>query len=139
MHRLSDDEIIEILRLPKTIAVVGISDKPDRDSYMVAWYLQNQVYRVIPVNPLLERVLNRPCYGSLREIPERVDIVDIFRRSEAVPEIVDEAIAIGAKVIWMQLGVVNEAAGKKAEQAGLKVVMNRCIMVDHGRLLGSAR
>jgi predicted CoA-binding protein len=139
MHNPSDDEIIDILRPPKTIAVVGISDKPERDSYDVAKYLQDQLYRVIPVNPMLQRVLNRPCYPSLRDIPERVDIVDIFRRSEAVPEIVDEAIAIGAKVVWMQLGVVNEAAAEKAEEAGLMVVMHRCIKVEHSRLLGSSR
>jgi uncharacterized protein len=139
MHSPSDDEIIEILRPPKTIAVVGISDKPERDSHDVAKYLQDQYYRVIPVNPTLDRVLNRPCYPSLRDIPERVDIVDIFRRSEAVPEIVDEAIEIGAKVVWMQLGVVHEAAAEKAEQAGLKAVMYRCIKVEHRRLLGSSR
>jgi predicted CoA-binding protein len=139
MHNPSDDEIIDILRPPKTIAVVGISDKPERDSYGVAKYLQDQLYRVIPVNPMLQRVLNRPCYPSLRDIAERVDIVDIFRRSEAVPEIVDEAIAIGAKVVWMQLGVVNEAAAEKAEEAGLMVVMHRCIKVEHSRLLGSSR
>jgi hypothetical protein len=137
MQSLSDDEIIEILRPPRTIAVVGISDKPERDSYVVATYLQNQLYRVIPVNPMLERALNQPCYPSLRDIPESVDIVDIFRRSDAVPEIVDQAIEIGAKVVWMQLGVVNEAAAEKAQQAGLKVVMHRCIKVDHSRLLGS--
>ena len=136
---LSDDEIIDILRLPKTVAVVGISDKPDRDSYDVAKYLQDQMYRVIPVNPMLERVLNRPCYPSLRDIPERVDIVDIFRRSEAVPDIVDEAIEIGARVVWMQLGVENEAAAEKARQAGLTTVMYRCIRQDHSRLLGSVR
>ena len=139
MHSLSDDEIIEILRPPRTIAVVGISDNPERDSHSVAKYLQDQYYRVIPVNPMLQRVLNRPCYPSLSDIPERVDIVDIFRRSEAVPEIVDEAIAIGAKVVWMQLGVVNEAAAEKAEQAGLMAVMNRCIKVEHCRLLGGSR
>jgi predicted CoA-binding protein len=139
MHNPSDDEIIDILRPPKTIAVVGISDKPERDSYGVAKYLQDQLYRVIPVNPMLQRVLNRPCYPSLRDIAERVDIVDIFRRSEAVPEIVDEAIEIGAKVVWMQLGVVHEAAAEAAERAGLKVVMHRCIKVEHRRRLGSGR
>lgn len=138
MTTLSDDEIAEILRPPKTIAVVGISDKPNRDSYDVAKYLQDQLYRMIPVNPMLERVLNRPCYPRLRDIPERVDIVDIFRRPDAVPEIVDEAIAIGAKVVWMQLGAENEAAADKARQAGLEVVMYRCIKRDHSRLLGRA-
>ena len=137
MHSPSDDEIIEILRPPKTIAVVGISDRPERDSYDVAKYLQDQGYKVIPVNPMLERVLNRTCYPSLRAIPDRIDIVDIFRRSEAVPEIVDEAIAVGAKVVWMQLGVVHEAAAEVAQQAGLRAVMYRCIKRDHNRLLGN--
>jgi hypothetical protein len=135
----SDEAIIEILRPPKTIAVVGISDNPERDSYDVARYLQDQLYRMIPVNPMLERVLNRPCYPSLREIPERVDIVDIFRRSDAVPEIVDQAIEIGAKVVWMQLGVVHEAAAEKAEQAGLQAVMHRCIKHEHIRIFGGVR
>jgi hypothetical protein len=135
MHIPSDEEIIEILRPPKTIAVVGISDKPERDSHDVALYLQTQFYHVIPVNPMLERVLNRRCYPSLNEIEEEVDIVDIFRRSDAVPEIVDEAIAIGAKVVWMQLGVVNDAAAEKAENAGIQVVTNRCIKQEHRRLL----
>jgi uncharacterized protein len=133
---MNDDEILEILRTPETVAVVGISDKPDRDSFQVARYLLDQGYRVIPVNPLLETVLDLRCYPSLRGIPERIDIVDVFRRSEAVPEIVDEAIAVGAKVVWMQLGVVHEKAAEKAERAGLKVVMDRCIKQDHGRLLG---
>jgi uncharacterized protein len=139
MHNQTDEEITEILRPPKTIAVVGISDKPERDSYDIAQYLQDQFYRVIPVNPMIERVLNRRCYPSLRDVAEQIDIVDIFRRSEAVPEIVEEAIAIGAKVVWMQLGVVNEEAAEKAEQAGLQVVMNRCIKVEHRRLLRGSR
>jgi predicted CoA-binding protein len=132
----SDDEIIEILRMSNTVAVVGISDKPDRDSFQVARYLVDQGYRIIPVNPMIETVLGLRCYASLRDIPERIDVVDIFRRSEAVPEIVDEAIAVGAKVIWMQLGVANEEAAEKAGQAGLKVVMDRCVKRDHSRLLG---
>lgn len=136
MRPVSDDEVLDILRPPKTIAVVGISDKPERDSYDVAKYMQDQLYRVIPVNPTLERVLNRPCYPSLQDVPERIDIVDIFRRSEAVPEIVDEAIKVGAKVVWMQLGVVNDSAAERAEQAGLRVVMHRCIKQEHRRLLG---
>jgi len=136
-HATSDEEIIEILRTPKVVAVVGISDKTDRDSYQVARYLLDQGYRVIPVNPMLETVLGLRCYPSLRDVPERVDIVDIFRRSEAVPEIVDEAIDVGAKVVWMQLGVVHEEAAAKAQQSGLRVVMDRCIKRDHSRLLGS--
>ena len=136
MYSMSDEEIVEILRAPTTIALVGISDKPDRDSFQVAKYLMEQGYRVIPVNPMLETVLGQRCYPSLRDVPERVDIVDIFRRSDAVPEIVDEAIEVGAKVVWMQLGVVHEDAAEKAEQAGLKAVMYRCIKRDHSRLVG---
>jgi predicted CoA-binding protein len=136
-YATSDEEIIEILRTPKVVAVVGISDKADRDSFQVARYLLNQDYRVIPVNPMLETVLGLRCYPSLRGVPERVDIVDIFRRSEAVPEIVDEAIDVGAKVVWMQLGVVHEEAAAKAQQSGLRVVMDRCIKRDHSRLLDS--
>jgi predicted CoA-binding protein len=139
MATLSDAEIIEILRPPKTIAVVGISDKAERESNVVARYLQEQSYRVVPVNPMLERVLDRPCYPSLREIPERVDIVDIFRRPDAVPEVVDEAIEIGARVVWMQLGIVHEEAAAKARQAGLTVIMDRCMKRDHARLLGSSQ
>lgn len=139
MYTISDDEIVEILRSPNTVAIVGISDKPDRDSFQVARYLQEQGYRVIPVNPMLETVLDQRCYRSLRDVPERIDIVDIFRRSDAVPEIVDEAIEVGAKVVWMQLGVVHEEAAEKARQAGLQAVMNRCIKRDHSRLLGSVR
>jgi uncharacterized protein len=137
MYTISDDEIIEILRAPTTVAVVGISDKPDRDSFQVAKYLLEQGYQVIPVNPTLETVLGQRCYPSLRDVPERIDIVDIFRRSDAVPEIVDEAIEVGAKVVWMQLGVVHEEAAEKAQQAGLKAVMYRCIKRDHSRLVGS--
>jgi predicted CoA-binding protein len=138
VQTITDNEIIEILRPPRTVAIVGISDKQDRDSSQVARYLMDQGYRIVPVNPLLETVLGLRCYPSLRAIEERIDIVDIFRRSEAVPEIVDEAIAVGAKVVWMQLGVVHEEAADKAQQAGLKVVMYRCIKRDHSRLLGSA-
>ena len=137
MYTISAEEILDILRAPATVAVVGISDKPDRDSYQVAKYLLEQGYRVIPVNPMLETVLGQRCYPSLRDVPVYVDIVDIFRRSEAVPEIVDDAITMGARVVWMQLGVVHEEAAEKAQQAGLKVVMDRCIKRDHSRLVGS--
>lgn len=137
MNTISDKEILDILRAPATVAVVGISDKPDRDSFQVAKYLLEQGYLVIPVNPMLETVLGQRCYPSLRGVPVHVDIVDIFRRSEAVPEIVDDAITMGARVVWMQLGVVHEEAAEKAQQAGLKVVMDRCIKRDHSRLVGS--
>jgi predicted CoA-binding protein len=128
------DEIRAILRDSKTVAVVGISDKPDRPSYYVSEYLQQHGYRIIPVNPTLTEVLGERCYATLREVPEPVDIVDVFRRSEAVPPVVDEAIAIKAKTVWMQEGVIHEKAAAKARAAGLNVVMDRCILKEHARL-----
>ena len=124
-------ETREILAGAKVIAVVGLSDKPDRDSYGVAAYLQRAGYRIVPVNPGAREVLGETSYPDLRDIPFDVDIVDIFRKPEAVPEIVDAAIEIGAKAVWMQLGVVHEAAAAKARAAGLQVVMDRCIAVEH--------
>lgn len=133
---LSDAEIRELLGGARTVAVVGMSDDPERDSYGVASFLQRQGYKIYPVNPKLsEPVLGEEPYASLRDIPEKIDIVDIFRRSDAVPPIVAEAIALGAGAVWMQLTVVNEAAAAQAEAAGLKVVMNRCIAVEHRRLI----
>jgi predicted CoA-binding protein len=122
-----------LMRLVNTIAVVGISDKPERPSYQVARYLMGAGYRVVPVNPVLDQVLGERCYPSLAAIPEEVavDLVDIFRASEHVGPIVDEAIAIGAKAVWMQEGVVNEAAAQAAERAGLPVVMDRCTKKVH--------
>jgi predicted CoA-binding protein len=127
------DEIDEILRETKTIAVVGLSDKPSRPSNHVAAYLQQHGYRIIPVNPLVSEVLGERSYGSLRDVPEKVDLVDIFRKSEDVPPIVDDAIAIGARAVWMQEGVVHQAAGDKAHAAGLKVVMDHCVLKEHAR------
>ena len=117
----------------KTIAVVGLSDKPERASYDVASYLLSQGYRIIPVNPNIKEWKGIKAYPSLSAIPKdiRIDVVDIFRRSEFVPPIVDEAITIGAKAIWMQLGVINEEAAEKARSAGLEVVMDRCMKVEH--------
>jgi predicted CoA-binding protein len=126
-----EDEIKEILTSYKTIAIVGISNKPDRDSYIVAEYLLNQGYKIIPVNPNIDTVLGLKAYPDLISIPEDIEIVDIFRRPEFVDEIVDQAIEKGAKVVWMQLGVINESAAEKARKAGLKVVMNKCIKVEH--------
>jgi len=122
-----------LLRVVNTIAVVGISDKPERPSNEVARYLMGAGYRVVPVNPTLDQVLGERCYPSLAAIPEdvAVDLVDIFRASEHVGPIVDEAIAIGAKGVWMQEGVVNEAAAQAAERAGLPVVMDRCTKKVH--------
>lgn len=132
----SDDEIGTLLRSAKTIAVVGLSDNPERESYQVAAYLKSQRFRIIPVNPNVQEVLGERSYPSLNAIPEdiQVDVVDIFRRPEFIPEIVDQAIARGAKAIWMQKGLVHNAAADKARAAGLTVVMDRCMMVEHRRL-----
>lgn len=130
------EAIRAILHSAKTVAVVGLSANPQRDSYHVAEYLQQQGYRVIPVNPKLTQVLGEKAYGSLREIPVPVDVVDIFRRPDAVPELVAEAIAVGAKVVWMQDGIEHGPAADEARRAGLTVVMNRCLLRDHRRLIG---
>jgi len=120
----------------RTIAVVGLSANWYRPSFFAAKYMQEHGYRVIPVNPQYESVLGEKCYKSLRDIPEPVGIVDCFRRSEEIPALADEAIAIGAKVLWMQLGVSNAAARAKAEAAGLEVVEDRCVKIEHARLFG---
>lgn len=127
-------QISDILHSCHTIAVVGLSAKRFRPSYGVAEYLKRVGYRIIPVNPQEAEVLGERSYPDLDSIPEPVDIVDIFRRSEFVPEIVEAAIRIGAKAIWMQEGVIHEEAAKRAEAAGLAVVMDRCILKDHRRL-----
>ncbi len=127
-------EIAEILRRAKTIAVIGASLKPERPSHWVSIYLKEQGYKVIPVNPGHAEILGDKCYKSLNEVPEPVDIVDIFRTPDAVPGIVDEAIAKKAKVVWMQQGIVHNAAAEKAKTAGLKVVQNKCIYQEHQRL-----
>ena len=127
-------QIDAILRSCRTIAVVGLSGRRFRPSYGVAEYMQNAGYRIIPVNPKESQVLGEKCYPDLDSVPEAVDIVDIFRRPEYVPEIVEAAIRKGAKVIWMQEGVVHEDAARRAMEAGLTVVMDRCILKDHRRL-----
>lgn len=133
---LSDNEIRELLQSARTVAIVGMSDRSERDSFAVARFLQRNSYRIVPVNPNLNgRVLGEQSFASLREICEPVDIVDIFRRPEHVPDIVEEAIAIGAKAVWMQLGVVSPAAALRAKQAGLRVVMDRCLAIEHRRLM----
>ena len=123
--------IKEILEKYKTIAVVGLSSHPWRASFSVSRYMQSAGYRIIPVNPLETEVLGEMAYPTLDDIPEPFDIVDIFRRPEYVPDIVEAAIRRGARVIWMQLGVVNEAAAARGRAAGLEVVMDRCILQDH--------
>lgn len=126
-----DESITEILQNAKTIAIVGLSDKPERPSYQVAQYLQLQGYRIIPVNPNISEVLGEKAYPSLLEVPLSVDVVDIFRKPSAVPEIVEQALQIKAAVIWMQEGIVNNSAAEKARSAGIKVVMNKCMMKEH--------
>lgn len=124
-------EIRTVLRESTIIAVVGLSPKPSRPSYQVAAYLQQAGYRIIPVNPGQREILGRPCYPDLRAIPGRVDVVDIFRRPELVEPVVRDAIAIHARVVWMQEGIVNEQAAAFAEKAGLTVIMDRCMKADH--------
>ena len=128
------NRIVEILGSARTIAVVGLSGKRYRPSYGVAEYMKGAGYRIIPVNPNESKVLGEQSYPDLDSVPDSVDIVDIFRRSEFVPEIVEAAIRKGAKAIWMQEGVYHEAAAHRAEAAGLAVVMDRCILKDHRRL-----
>jgi uncharacterized protein len=127
-----------ILRQYKTLAVVGLSANWYRPSFFAAKYMQEHGYRVIPVNPSYagQSIIGEKVYASLRDIPEKVDIVDCFRKSADIDPIVDEAIAIGAKVLWMQLGVMNEEAAARARQAGLEVVQDRCVKIEHGRLFG---
>ncbi|PYT27256.1 MAG: CoA-binding protein [Acidobacteria bacterium] len=127
-------DIAALLGSARIIAVVGLSSKRYRPSHGVAEYMKHAGYRIIPVNPHETEVLGEKSYAKLEDIPEHIDIVDIFRRSEYVPELVDAAIRIGAKAIWMQEGVVHEAAAEKARAAGLEVIMDRCILKEHGRL-----
>jgi predicted CoA-binding protein len=127
---------LRILRQARTIAMVGLSSNPFRPSHFAAIYMLAEDYNVIPVNPREQAILGRRSYPSLRDIPEPVDIVDIFREPSAVPPIVEDAIAIGAKVVWMQLGVINEAAARRAREAGLEVVMDACVKIEHARFFG---
>lgn len=124
----------DILNIGKTVAVVGLSPDASRPSFRVANYLKQQGYTIIPVNPSVEEIMGEKCYPDLLSIKNKPDIVDIFRRSDAIEPIVEEAIKIGAKAVWMQEGVVNETAGKRAEEAGLLVVMDRCMLKEHMKL-----
>jgi uncharacterized protein len=133
-HSASREEIARLLKGARTVAVVGLSDKPDRDSYQVAAYLQERGYRIIPVNPAVHEVLGEKSYARLQDVPEKVDVVDVFRKSDAVPEVVDAAIAAGAKAVWLQEGVIHNAAADKARAAGLQVVQNRCMLKEHRAL-----
>jgi hypothetical protein len=132
-----DRDVADILARARTIAIVGLSHKVARDSHRVARYLQDHGYRIIPVNPKYREVLGEKCYPSLREVPEAIDIVDVFRNVAAIPAIVAEAIAVRAGCVWMQLGLEHREAAAEARAAGLRVVMNECIMIAHARLCGS--
>lgn len=129
-----DATIREILATPKTIAVVGCSNDPARDSYRIAHLLQQRGHRVVPVNPAEHAVLGEVCHPTLRDAPGKIDMVDVFRRPEFVAAIVDDAIAIAAPILWLQLGVVDEEAALRARRAGMTVVMNRCPKIEYRRL-----
>lgn len=132
--RQSPDDLKRILLQAKTIAVVGLSPNPERPSHGIAQYLQEQGYRIVPVNPTVAEVLGEKSYPNLEALPEPVEVVQIFRKPEDVPSIVEEAILIGAKVIWMQVGILHEAAAERACEAGLQVVMDRCMRATHREL-----
>jgi predicted CoA-binding protein len=130
------EKVRRILRSSKVIAVVGLSAQWHRPSYFAAKYMQEHGYRVIPVNPTYDSILGEKSYKRLADIPGKVDIVDCFRKSGEIPAIAEEAIAMGARVLWMQLGVENAQARARAEQAGLEVIENRCVKIEHGRFFG---
>jgi len=134
----TDDEIRDLLRRYRRVAVVGLSDKPDRPSYGVAAYLQRVGFEVTPVNPTIAETLGVPALPSLDAVPPPVEIVDVFRRPEDVPPVAEGAVRAGAKVLWLQEGIVNEEAAAKARAAGLTVVQDRCIYKEHRRLLGGS-
>jgi predicted CoA-binding protein len=133
---VQSDPILDVLRSAHTIAVVGLSDNPLRPSHGVAAYLQTQGYRIIPVNPQIQTSLGEKAYPSLLDVPEKIDIVDIFRRPEFVEEVVDQAIQLKVPAVWMQEEVIHEKAAQKARQAGIFVVMDRCILVEHRARFG---
>jgi predicted CoA-binding protein len=132
-----DSEMKEILLSARTIASVGLSSNQEKDSYWIVSYLKEMGYRIIPVNPTAAEIMGEKAYPNLSAIPEKVDVVQVFRKPEDVPPVVDEAIQIGAKVIWMQEGISHEEAAQKARAAGLKVVMNACMRSTHRRLVGT--
>jgi predicted CoA-binding protein len=133
------EEIKEILLRSHTIAVVGLSDDPSKVSYMVSEAMQKKGYRIIPVNPKAESILGETCYPSLADVPEAIDIVNVFRRPEHTPPIAEEAVAVGAKVLWLQLGIANEEAAAIAAKGGLAVIMDRCIKVEDSILLPNGK
>lgn len=121
---------------PRTLAVIGLSDDPAKPSHYVSAYMQRAGYRILPVNPGLERVLGQTCYASLSALPEKPDVVNVFRLPRFIPAIVEEMIGLGWRDLWVQMGIVNLPAAERAEQAGMRVVMDRCILVEHRRLCG---
>ena len=133
----SDKELKELLSNAKTIASVGVSSNPDKESYGVVAYLKDQGYRVIPVNPTATEILGEKTYPDLASIPENVDVVQVFRKPEDVPPVVEEAVKIGAKAVWMQEGIFHQDAAQTARDAGLQVVMDACMRASHRRLIGS--
>jgi uncharacterized protein len=135
MAKLNDDEIKTILNDSKVIAVVGYSDRPSRASYQIAQFLKSRSYTIYPVNPTVSSIDGQPCYPSLKEVPEAVDIVNVFRRSEYLMEVVEAAIAINAKTLWTQLGISDPIAEQKALDAHLNVIVNACIKIEYLRLL----
>lgn|ERR1035437_6759772 len=130
----SDAVIRDMLAQPRRIVVVGCSPDPQRDSHRIARLLMEKGHTVLPVNPAAHKILGQPCYASLRDVPGRIDMVDVFRRADGAGAVVDEAIAIGVKMVWMQLGVIDEAAAARAQAAGLTVVMDRCAAIEYRRL-----
>ena len=129
-----DEELRIILQEARTIAVVGLSSRPERHSYNVADYLQQVGYRIVPVNPNEAEVLGERAYASLLEVPDPVDLVDVFRRAEFTPEVARQAVQVGAKVLWLQLGITSEEARRIAEEGGISVIMDACLMIEHDRL-----
>lgn len=136
---MDENQIIHILKTARTIAVVGLSSNPEKDSYPIAEYLQKQGYRIIPVNPTAQEILGEKVYPDLLSIPEPVDVVQVFRPPEAVPPIVQQAIQIKAKVVWLQSGITHAEAAEAGRAAGLEVVEDRCMRVDHRFLIGASK
>ncbi len=131
-----ENELRDILKSARTVACVGVSSNPQKPSYGIFQYLAEAGYRMIPVNPTVPEIFGRPSYPSLAAIPDKIDVVQVFRKPEDVPPVVEQAIKAGVRVVWMQEGIVNEEAAQRAREAGLQVVMDRCMMKTHQRLLG---
>jgi uncharacterized protein len=137
---MNNDKVMkDILLSTKTIASVGLSSNTEKESYWIVSYLKDQGYHVIPVNPTATEILGEKAYPNLESVPEKIDVVQVFRKSEDVPPVVEDAIKVGAKVVWMQEGIVNEAAAQRAQEAGLQVVMDACMRATHRRLIGERR